>query len=490
MEGWTTVRYLKEQGKSARAIARELGMARNTVRRALRQERAPKYRRAERPNPQLAPFAELVRRLHQEERLIGSRILRELRERGYSGSPAAFYRLLGRLKAEDPNARQSLRFETAPGQQGQFDWSPYTITVGDTRVRVVVFCLTLGYSRRKHYWASRDSSQASIFEAIEESLWHFGGAPKELVVDNDRSFVLDARPGQRRFNPRFLELCGHYRLQPIAARVRHPRTKGKVERPFFYLEQHLIKGRQFQDFARFCQELARFEAEELDILVHHTTQERPIDRFQRERALLTPLPEGRFVGTREEVRKVSWDCLLSYAGSRYSVPAPYAGKLVWVRPSQGHRLAVANQRGEVIATHLLSARKGMTILEEAHYAGLRRQPPRTMVLLERAFLARFPSQHPFLEKLRAQQKLNPVAHLRGILELAITYPQEELEGAFALAHDYNTFSQAFIKGLVERAAPEAPLLDVVKPLRPVPAVAVQGDLDTYQRLLEAREVGR
>ena len=146
---------------------------------------------------------------------------------------------------------------------------------------MVVFCLILGYSRRKHYWASRDSSQASIFEAIEESLWHFGGAPKELVIDNDRSFVLDARPGQRRFNPRFLELCGHYRLQPIAARVRHPRTKGKVERPFFYLEQHLIKGRQFQDFAGFCQELARFEAEELDTLVHHTTQERPIDRFQR-----------------------------------------------------------------------------------------------------------------------------------------------------------------------------------------------------------------
>jgi transposase len=144
---------------------------------------------------------------------------------------------------------------------------------------VVVFCLTLGYSRRKHYWASRNSTQPSIFEAIEEGFWHFGGATKELVIDNDRSFVIDARPGQKRFNPRFLELCGHYRVQPIAARVRHARTKGKVERPFFYLEQHIIKERSFRDFGHFCQELARFEAEELDLLVHHTTQERPIDRF-------------------------------------------------------------------------------------------------------------------------------------------------------------------------------------------------------------------
>lgn len=489
MEGWTTVRYLKEQGKSTRAIARELGMSRNTVRKALLGERPPKYTRPPRPNPKLAPFEGLVRELLRKG-LIGTRMLRELRERGYRGSPAAFYRLLTRLRADGPDPRQSLRFETAPGQQGQFDWSPYTIELGDELARVVVFCLTLGYSRRKHYWASRNSTQPAIFEAIEEGFWHFGGAPKELVIDNDRSFVIDARPGQKRFNPRFLELCGHYRVQPVAARVRHPRTKGKVERPFFYLEQHLIKARHFRDFGHFCQELARFEVEELDLLVHHTTQERPIDRFQREQPYFTPLPEGRFVGTKEEVRKVSWDCLISYGGNRYSVPSPYAGKLVWVRTSQGYRLAVYSQRGEVIATHLLSTKKGLPVIQEEHYAGLRRQPPRTMVLLEQAFLEHFPHHGVFLSKLRAQQKLNPVAHLRGILELAVTYPPEALERAFGLAHRYNTFSHAFIQGLVEQAAPDTPLPNTVKPLRPVPTVAVQGDLETYQRLLEAGELTR
>ncbi|MGQ9595695.1 MAG: IS21 family transposase [Anaerolineae bacterium] len=488
VEAWTTIRYLKEQGRGIRAIAREVGVARNTVRKALRSDRPPKYTRPPRPNPQLAPYDGLIRRACLERGFIGTRILRELRERGYEGSRSALYRYLARVRGERPDPRVSLRFETAPGRQGQFDWSPYTVELGGELRRVVMFCLTLGYSRRKRYFASLDGSQASAFEAIENGFHYFGGATKELLVDNDRAFVLDARPGMRRWNPRFLELCGHYRVQPVAARVGHARTKGKVERPFYYLEQHFIKGRSFQDFAHFCQELASFQ-EELDHQVHQTTQERPIDRFQRERPSLTPLPVARFVGSQEEVRKVSWDCLLSFRGSRYSVPAAYAGKMVWVRPSRGYQLLVFNQRGDLIASHLLSRRKGVTVLEEAHYEGLRRQPPRTRVLLEQAFLEHFPAHRPFLEKLYAQQRFNHVAHLRGILELATLFPRETLERAFALAHAYNTFSSHFIRGLLEEAPPAEPGAEGTRTLRPVPAIAVQGDLRPYQRLLTAGGVG-
>ena len=135
------------------------------------------------------------------------------------------------------------RFETPPGQQAQFDWSPYTVEFAGAWRRVVVFGMTLGYSRRKHYTASLDETQASIFEAIEACLRHFGGAPKELLVDNPKAFVLDANPAHFRWNPQFLELCGHYRVQPRACQPYRPQTKGKIERPFFYLEQQFLKGR-------------------------------------------------------------------------------------------------------------------------------------------------------------------------------------------------------------------------------------------------------
>ena len=152
--------------------------------------------------------------------------------------------------------------------------------------------------------------------------------------------MLDANPAHFRWNPQFLELCGHYRMRPTACQPYRARTKGKIERPFFYLEEQFLKGRSFASLLDLHYQLARFEEEDLDVYVHSTTQERAIDRFQTELPHLTPLPEQRFVGTLALSRKVSWDCLVSFRGSRYSVPAVYAGKRVWLLVSRGTHLLI------------------------------------------------------------------------------------------------------------------------------------------------------
>ncbi|MGB9881122.1 MAG: Mu transposase domain-containing protein, partial [Anaerolineae bacterium] len=307
--------------------------------------------------------------------------------------------------------------------------------------RVVVFSLTLGYSRRKYLTASLDETQASVFEALEDGLWFFGGSPKMLVVDNHRTMVDKCGPTDFRWNPLFLELCGHYSIQPVHCASGNARAKGKVENPFRYLEDHFIKGGRWDSFEHFLAELQRFTREELDVMVHGTTQRRPIDLFAEEQPHLTPLPAGRFVSTREQFRKVSWDCLISFEGNRYSVPHPYAGKSVWVKVSRGKYLLVLDMRGEVIATHELCRDKGHTIISKQHYEGLRQAQPRTRVLLEKAFLERFPGQADFLQRLYAQQKFNPAYHLRGILELASLYPKEALLEAFSLSACSTTPSQ-------------------------------------------------
>lgn len=372
VEAWTTIRYLHAQSKSIRSIAKELGVARNTVRSALHSQGPPVYTRPKRPNPKLMPFASQIREMLFSKKFIGTRILRELRALGYQGGKTALYSFLDELKADIPDPRITERFETPPARQAQFDWSPYTLMLGGQMVKVIVFCFTLAYSRRKFYWPSLNETQASIFEAIEAALRYFGGSPKELLIDNPKALVTNAHPAKFLWNTRFLELCGHYSFQPVACHPARPRTKGKVERPFFYLEQHFIKGNAWDSFDQFGRDLAAFYSGELDHMVHSTTQERPIDRFQQEKALLTSLPALPFISTGEEMRKVSWDCLLSYEGSRYSVPWRYAAKNVWVRPYQGLALIVRNQRGEEIATHKLSAIKGATIIDPAHCEGLRK----------------------------------------------------------------------------------------------------------------------
>jgi transposase len=203
VEAWTTIRYLHAQGKPIRAIAKELGLARNTVRCALREENPPRYTRPKRPNPQLESFTSQIAVMFFEQDLIGSRILRELRKLGYAGGRTALYDHLRTLKAASPSSRLTERFETAPAQQAQFDWSPYTIPLGGSLVKVIVFCLTLCFSRRKFYFVSLNETQSSIFEALEAGLRHFGGSPKELLVDNPRAFVSNANPLHFQWNVHF-----------------------------------------------------------------------------------------------------------------------------------------------------------------------------------------------------------------------------------------------------------------------------------------------
>ncbi|MCC7105746.1 MAG: IS21 family transposase [Chloroflexi bacterium] len=486
MEAWTTIRYLHAQGKGVREISRELGLGRNTVRRAVRDATTPRYQRPARLNAKLAPFTAQIQAWVHRDHLIGSRILRELSKQGYQGKATALYAYLRTLKGSPAATKATERFETAPGQQGQFDWSPYTVEIGGQSVRVIIFGFTLGYSRRKHYTASRDEKAASIYEALEAAFWHFGGAPREVLLDNAKALVLDACPARFQWNARLLELCGHYRVRPRACKVRRAQTKGKVERPFFFLEQQFLKGRAFASWAELVQELAVFERDVLDVEVHHTTQEAPLARFADEQAHLLPLPAGRFVGTLTQTRKVSWDCMVSYAGTPYSVPASLAGQTVWLQVSQGRRLVVLDSRHEVVTEHELSVVKGRPVVNPAHYAALRQGQPRTLALLRAEFLRRQPLRQRFLEALIAEYRAHPELQLRPILACLERYDEASLTRAFHLAEAHATYSSAFFRGVLER---DGALRTVAPPAgeagrAPLPSTPVTPHLALYQQVLE------
>jgi hypothetical protein len=196
------------------------------------------------------------------------------------------------------------------------------------------------------------------------------------------------------------------------------------------------------------------------------------------------------------MRKVSWDCLVSFDGSRYSVPWQYAAKRVWLRPSQGTKLLIRNQGGLQIALHKVSDRKGATVIEPAHYEGIKKGMPKTRVVLEESFLRLFPNHRWFIEGVLIQHRNNGVDHLRAILALAEVYSYDALIAAFALAREYKTYSHRFIRGLLESngaakresgsptssksnsgPGPSSTLRQLGLP--------ISADLDVYQRILEA-----
>jgi hypothetical protein len=351
---------------------------------------------------------------------------------------------------------------------------------------VIVFCLTLAYSRRKFHWPSLDETAVSIYEALQQGFAYFGGAPKELLVDNASALVSNASPAHFRWNSHFLELCGHYGINPVACQVARPRTKGKVERPFFHLEQQLLKGNCWRDLAALTEALARFAAEG-DEMVHGTTRERPIDRFAAEQPHLLPIPSHGFVGTYQAVRTVSWDCLVSVGGTRYSVPWQYAGTQVWVRTIQGRTVIVTSQSGEEIARHEVAAVKGTTVIEQTHYAGLRRSLPTTKRRVIEVFLAHFPEHDWFVEGLYQQFPDAGAAPLRAVLGLIELYPREALLAAFAAAREYGSYSQTFLRGVLDhpqRGEAQAQM-DQASQTRPLPPASLTSDLALYQQILEA-----
>jgi transposase len=492
LEQWHTIRSLHERGFSRRRIARELGISRNTVDRALEGAAAPAYHR-EAPATDQSEHDEFIR-TRLSRGLRGSRILQELRaQRGYSGSQSSFYRLLKRLQTELAATQACLRFETAPGQQAQFDWAEYAVSLGGAITKVYVFGLVLGYSRRCHWFPSLSIKQPAIFEALDAGWQHFGGACRELLVDNARSLILKHTRTALVWHPLFLQLCGHYRVQPLAGTPRHPQGKGKVENPFGLLEQHFIQGHRWNGFDHFQRALGEHEAR-WEQRIHGTTGVAPTVRFLEEQPALIRLPLQPHFGVRDLPRQVSGDCLVSFEGVRYSVPAPYAGKTVWVRPSQGRGLTVLAPSGVVLATHDFPPAGKRLVIRQEHYAVLRRRHQARLPTLADRFRARYGAEgevaEQFLQRFIGQATFRPDRQLARLLELLEGVPPALVLPVLADGLEFNLFSCNFLESRIEarlQAAAAAGAPPAVLPAPavqlPLPELTVERSLETYGRAL-------
>jgi len=491
VEMWQQIRHLAAAGRSRRQIARELGVSRNTVAHALAAEEGPRFHPARPQQRGLEAYAQTVR-CGLRRGLSGVRLLEEVRTAGYRGSDATFYRWLASQKEAMREPQAACRFETDPGEQAQFDWSPYTLSLGGQPVKVTIYSLILAYSRRLHWFPSLSEKQEAVFEALEAGFQHFGGVCRFLVVDNARVFVTRHQADGVQFNPNFLRFCGHYAVQPIAGTPRHPQGKGKVENPFAHLERRFLVGREWRDWQHFQTELAAFEAR-WEMRVHGTTKVSPVERFQAEQPHLRPLPQHAFRHFVETFRQVSSDCLISYGGVRYSVPWPYAGKSVLVRQSQGRELVIYAPGGTEITRHLLRSPGTAPVVDPAHYEGLRRRQRACFQALVVHFRQQYGSlgavAETFLQRLLARQREHPERALGQVLELLSAAPAAVVQPALADAVEFNLCSPRFLEERLRRhgappagASAGAPPPALVLQLA-LPELDVERSLQEYGRAL-------
>jgi len=227
------------QGKLIKAICRELRVSRKTVRKVIRSEATEfHYGRDEQPIPRLGAWRETLDGLlaanegkASRERLTLIRLFEALRGLGYAGGYDAVRRYArgwGRERAATTSdAFVPLSF--APGEAYQFDWSHEVVLIDGATVTVKVAHLRLCHSRMLFARAYPRETQEMMFDAHDKGFAFFKGACTRGIYDNMKTAVDTIFVGRERaYNRRFLQMCSHYLVDPVACprRGRRPRSAG------------------------------------------------------------------------------------------------------------------------------------------------------------------------------------------------------------------------------------------------------------------------
>ena len=371
LEDWVDIRSMHKQGYTIAAIVRELGVARNTVRRAIRQDESPRYTRRNPIASKLDPYKDYLKgRLEEFPELSGVRLLEEIRALGYTGQKTILNDFLNPLRAKT-HRDLTVRFETMPGLQGQIDWAHFGIVVEEECMhRLYGFAFVLGYSRTIYVEFTLSQNIESLLRCHLHAFDYFGGYPKELLYDHMKTVILiEQSDGQgRRWNPRFLDFAGYYGFMPRLCRPYRARTKGKVERSIGYVKDNFFMGRPFSDLEDLNHQALVWCDTKANTRVHGTTGEVPFERLKREN-LLSHKGYPPYDTSEVLARKVTRDCYVSFKGNFYSVPWSYGGRAVTVRATPEGVLEIWAD-GKIVGSHRLCRRKGQTITDPEHFKGL------------------------------------------------------------------------------------------------------------------------
>jgi len=369
----TAMMQLHARGWGSKRIAQELGCDRKTVKRHLRHGGWQPYRQPRRAKALDGLedwLAERFRRHRGNADVVRQELADEHRiTLGLRTVERAVQELRRELLAE---AKATVRFETPPGHQLQIDFGTTAVTIGGETVRVHLFVATLGYSRRNFVAAFRHERQAAWIAGLEAAFGHFGGVPREVLLDNPKALVThhDRETREVTFNERFHAFARYWGFRPRACAPCRARTKGKDERGVGYVKRNAIAGRVFASWEVFEAHLLRWMRTIADVRCHGTTGEPPIDRFlATEASRLQPLngrpPYHRARGLR---RQVQADGTIELDTNHYSVPWRLIGLAVTVEVSEASVRIL--QAGAEVARHQPASGRRQRVIDARHLEGV------------------------------------------------------------------------------------------------------------------------
>jgi transposase len=365
LEEWMDIRTLRKEGHSIKAIARQTGRSRNTVRRVLREAGPATFNKPQR-HSRLDAFKSYLRQRWEECGLSAVRLLPEIQAMGYRGSIVTLRRYLQTLKPERERLQKlTVRYETPPGKQAQADWA-YAGRFHDPAgclFPVYLFVMVLSFSRMLYIEFTSSMKLPALIQCHLNAFAFFAGWPLEILYDNMKQIRLSPTE----LNPLFADFARHYGFAIKTHRIRRPRTKGKVERMVYYVKDGFLNGRSFTGLADLNAQGRSWLTHTANARVHATTGQRPLDLWPQEKlTALATAPPYQIVDL--VPRQAGLDGFVRFEKSRYSLPPDYAGQTVLV----GHRdnKIVIRSQDMIVAEHLPAPQPGATIADPLHLAAL------------------------------------------------------------------------------------------------------------------------
>jgi transposase len=314
-------------------LARRLGCNRRTVDRYLN-EKEPKDKHREYASI-LDNYKSVVLEKVDTYGASAMAVFKFLQKKGYSGGYLTVNNFVKKHK-NDQTKKATIRFETTPGLQAQVDWKEkITMVNRDGKIFVVnIFLIVLGYSRLKFIKLTSDKRQKTLFECMFESFRYFQGIPNEILFDNMKTVVNREKSTFKNvvLNDTFKAFAQDSGFEIITCRAYRAKTKGKVETLAKLVDRLTVYSNEFDTFEDLEKILESFN-NDINNEISQGTNEKPFDRFEKEKEYLSQLPMMDLLLSyfhHEKEYTVYKDSMINYKGQKYSVPTRFIGKHVHV----------------------------------------------------------------------------------------------------------------------------------------------------------------
>jgi len=304
----------------------------------------------------------------------------------------------------------------------------------------------MSYSRHLYAHFCSDMRQVTVFRQLRAAFAFHGGVPAECVFDSMPGIVDRWEFDQPILNLRAVDFAAFYDFRYHIAPRADGAYKGKIERPFRYIEESLLNGRTLHTLEEANRTMRWWLDHRANVRTHRTLKQRPVDRLPEDVEHLSGLPRRAYDDREMAFHIVDSYAYVSFDGNAYRAPARLVGHWVYVRADEAE-VQITDRMAEVVARHRRAERNA-----GAHVPPPQTRPKRRPIAeLLHCFDVWGPSARAYAEKIK-ERKRYAGRELGAILAMQKTYSTEDLLAAIEHAHRYGAWGARDVDRILKRRA--------------------------------------